>query len=213
MARFVWQQYKRTLATMSAFDPAPEDEVDIDREIRIEKMKGELDDLADGSMISGGFGEVSREIEETFLTRICEFEKAAWDTNFNRLVQRGVEMIPPAELDETSLHAKLHDVLRALAEVRCFLENTDHLSDRELYTWLWAEALREETPDLSQLGGAWHISPIGGCDEHDMAIFLKYYASENERRQWQEECPSDALPPRCPLPYDRDRNLLRPESR
>ena len=198
---------------MSAFDPAPEDEVDIDREIRIEKMKRELDDLADGSMISGGFGEVSREIEETFLTRICEFEKATWDTNFNRLVQRGVEMIPPAELDETSLYAKLHDVLRVLAEVGCFLENTDHLSDRELYTWLWAEALREETPDLSQLGGAWHISPIGGCDEHDMAIFLKYYASENERRQWQEESPSDALPPRCPLPYDRDRNLLRPESR
>ena len=198
---------------MSAFDPAPEDEVDIDREIRIEKMKRELDDLADGSMISGGFGEVSREIEETFLTRICEFEKATWDTNFNRLVQRGVEMIPPAELDETSLYAKLHDVLRVLAEVGCFLENTDHLSDRELYTWLWAEGLREETPDLSQLGGAWHISPIGGCDEHDMAIFLKYYGGEKERRQWQEEFPSDALPPRCPLPYDRDRNLLRPESR
>ena len=46
-----------------------------------------------------------------------------------------------------------------------------------------------------------------------MAIFLKYYASENERRQWREECPSDALPRRCPLPYDRDRNLLRPELR
>jgi hypothetical protein len=198
---------------MSVFDPAPEDEVAVDREIRIEKMKRELDDLADGSMISGGFGEVSPELEEAFLTRICEFEKAAWDTNFNRLVQRGVEMIPPTELDERSLYSKLHDVLRALAEVRCFLENTDHLSDRELYTWLWAEALHEETPDLSQLGGAWHISPIGRYDEHDIAIFLKYYASEKERRQRQEEFPSDALPPRCPLPYDRDRNLPRPESR
>ena len=198
---------------MSAFDPTPEDEVDVDREIRIEKMKREIDDLADGSMISGGSGEVSPELEEAFLTLVCEFEKAAGDTNFNRLVQRGVEMIPPAELDETGLYARLHDVLRALAEVRCFLENTDHLSDRELYTWLWAEALREETPDLSQPGGAWHISPIGSCDEDDMAVFLKYYASEKERHDWQEEFPSDPLPPRCPLPYNRDRNLPRPESR
>jgi len=196
---------------MSAFDPAPQDEVDVDREIRIEKMRRELDDLTDGSMISGGFGEVSPKLEEAFLTRVCEFEKAAWNTNFNRLVQRVVEMIPPAELDETNLHAKLHDMLCALAEVRCFLEKTDHLSDRELYTWLWSEALREETPDLTQLGGAWHISPIGGCDEHDMAIFLKYYANEKERRQWQEEFPSDALPSRCPLPYNRDGNLPRPE--
>jgi hypothetical protein len=211
MRRFVWQQYKPTLATMSAFDPAPEDEVDVDREIRIEKMKRELDDLADGSMISGGFGEVPPELEEAFLTRVCEFEKAPWDTNFNRLVQRGVEIIPPAELDETSLCAKLHDVLRALAEVSCFLENTDQLSDRELYTWLWAEGLREETPDLSQLGGAWHVSPIGGCDDEDIAIFLKYYANEKERRRWQEEFPNDPLPPRCLLSYDRDRNLPRPE--
>jgi hypothetical protein len=204
---------QKSSARMSAFGSAPQGEVDVDREIRIEKMKHELDDLADGSTISGGFGEVSPELEEAFLTRICEFEKAAWDTNFNRLVQCGVEMIPPTDIDETSLCAKLHDVLRALAEVRCFLENTDHLSDRELYVWLWAAALREETPDLSQLGGAWHISPIGGCDEHDIAIFLKYYASEKERRQWQEEFPSDTLPPRCPLPYNRDRNLPRPESR
>jgi len=203
---------KVTLAIMSAFDPASEDEANVDREIRIDKMKRELDDLTGGSMISGDFGEISPSLEEVFLMRVCEFEKASDDTNFNR-VQREIVMTPPTELDDASLHAKLQEVLLVLAKIRCFLEHTDHLSDRELYTWLWTDALREETPDLSQLGGAWHMSPIGSCDDKDMAIFLKYYASENERRQWQEECPSDALPPRCPLPYDRDRNLLRPESR
>jgi hypothetical protein len=198
---------------MSAFDPAGEGQADIDREIRIEKMKRELDDLTGGSMISGAFEQVSPELEEIFLTRVCEFEKAQWDTSFNRLVQRGLAMTPPVELDDASLHPKLHEVLRALGTASCFLEHTDHLSDRELYEWLWTDGLREETPDLSQLGGAWHVSPIGGCDEHDMAIFLKYYASEKERRQWQEEFPGDALPPRCPLPYKRDRNLPRSESR
>jgi hypothetical protein len=153
---------KLTFLAMSAFDPTPEEEADVDREIRIEKMKRELNDLAGGSMLSGSLAEVSPSLEETFLTRVCAFEKAPYDTNFNRLVQRGVAMVPPAELDEVNLHTKLQEVLRVLGTMRCFLEHTDHLSDRELYTWLWADALHEETPDLSQLGGAWHMSPIGG---------------------------------------------------
>ncbi len=188
---------------MSAFDPGPGDEADVDREIRIEKIKGELEDLVGGPMISGAFGRVSPELEEIFLERVCEFEKAPWDTHFNRLGRRGIEMIPPAELDDTNLQAKLQELVRALAAIRCFVEDTDHLSDRELYTWLWSDALREEAPDLSQLGGAWHMSPIGSGNEEDMAIFLKYYASETERRRWKRQFPNDSLPPRCGLPHHR----------
>jgi hypothetical protein len=198
---------------MPAFDLSGEDQSDIDREIRIERMKRELDDLAGGPMISGAFEQISPELEEIFLTRVCEFEKAQWDTNLSRLIERGVAMTPPAELDDASLHAKLHEVIRALGTMHCFLEDTDHLSDRELYEWLWTDGLREETPDLSRLDGAWHMSPIGSCNEQDMLIFLKYYADEKERERWQQEFPSDPLPPRCPLPYDRDRNLPRLESR
>jgi len=35
---------------MPLFGPAPEDEADVDREIRIEKIKRELEDLSGGSM-------------------------------------------------------------------------------------------------------------------------------------------------------------------
>ena len=196
---------------MSSFDRAPDDEADVDREIRIEKMKRELEQLSGGSMVSGGFGDVPPNLEEIFLARVCEFEKAQHDTNFNRLVHCGVQMTPPAELDDASLRAKLHEVLGALGKIHCFIENTDHLSDRELYTWLWSEGLREETPDLSQLGGAWHMSPIGASDDKDIAVFLKYYATEKERCRWKTEFPNEALPPHCSLPYNRDRNLPRPE--
>ena len=211
MRRLVWHNINVISTPMPLFGPAPEDEADVDREIRIEKIKRELEDLSGGSMTSGNFGETSPSLEEAFLTRVCEFEKASYDTNLNRLVHSGLEMVPPSELDDTSLVAKLQEVLCALATVGCFLEDTDHLSDRELYRWLWSDALREETPDLSQLGGAWHLSPIGSGNQEDTAIFLKYYASKKERRRWQEEFPNDALSPRCLLPYDRDRNLPRPE--
>jgi hypothetical protein len=196
---------------MSASRSPHEDESDVDREIRIEKMKRELEELSGGSFASGAFGEASPELEEIFLDRVCAFENAEYDTNFNRLVERGVEMVPPAELDDTNLAAKLREVLCGLAAIRCFLHDTDHLSDRELYTWLWTDGLREETPDLSRLGGAWHTSPIGSCTDEDTAIFLKYYTSKTERRRWKKDFPNDVLPPRCALPYDRDRTLPRPE--
>ena len=196
---------------MSALSSPHEDESDVDREIRIEKMKRELEELSGGSFVSGAFREASPELEEIFLERACAFENAKYDTNFNRLVERGVEMVPPAELDDTNLAAKLREVVQALARIRCFLHDTDHLSDRELYTWLWSDGLREETPDLSRHGGAWHTSPIGSCTDEDTAIFLKYYASKKERRRWQKDFPNDVLPPRCPLPYARDQTLPRPE--
>jgi hypothetical protein len=196
---------------MSAFGSPHEDEGEVDREIRIEKMRRELEKLSGDSFISGAFGKSSLELEEIFLERVCEFEKAELDTNFNRLVQRGVEMVPPAELDDSDLHAKFEEVLQTLGEMRCFLHDTDHLSDRELYTWLWTDGLREETPDMTKLDGAWHTSPVGSCTDEDIAVHLKYYANKKERLRWKKEFPNDPLPLHCPLPYNRDKNLPRPQ--
>jgi hypothetical protein len=197
---------------ISEFGPGGDERCDVDREIRIAKMRRDLDELSGGAMIIGRFRDGSPSLDEAFLEEVCEFEKAEQNTNFNRLVQLGVEITSPSKLDDVSLEKKLHEVIGGLVTIRCFLEQTDHLSDRELYEWLWSDGLREETPDLTQIGGAWHMSPIGSSNDEDTVIFLTYYASEKERERWQEEFPRDALPPRHPLPYDRDRNLPRPES-
>jgi hypothetical protein len=186
----------------------PDDEFDVDREIRIEKMKRELDEIGGGKMVSGSFGAVRSEMEEAFLEQVLAYERAEFDTDFNRLIHRGVALPPAAELDDASLSAKLEEVIRELVKLRCFLEDTDHLSDRELYEWLWSDGLREETADMSAMpGGAWHTSPIGGCSEEDMAIWLKYYADEKDRRLWHRDFPDDPMPEHESLPFDRDRHL------
>lgn len=150
-------------------DP-PDDEADVDREIRIEKMKRELDEIAGGKMISGNLGPVSPKIEAAFLEQALAYERAEFDTNFNRLVQRGVALPPTAGLDDATLREKLAEVTRELSELRCFLYDTDHLSDRELYEWLWDSGLREESADISGMQGAWHTSPIGGGSDEDTQI-------------------------------------------
>jgi hypothetical protein len=187
--------------------PPHDDENEIDREIRIEKMKQELDEITDGEVFCGGFGKVPAEIEASFLEQVLAYERAEFDTNFNRLVQRGVALPPAAELDDATLREKLAEVIRELSELRCFLYDTDHLSDRELYEWLWSSGLRDESADISGMPGAWHTSPIGGGSEEDTQIWLRYYASEEEWQRWHLDYPEDPRPTRESLPFDRDRHL------
>jgi hypothetical protein len=188
--------------------PPPDEEAEIDRQIRIEKMKEELDQITGGETRSGGFGPISSALEEAFLEQALAFERAELDTDFNRLVRRGVALVPPAELDDSALNAKLWEIIRDLAEMRCFLYDTNHLNDRELYEWLWSTGLREETPDRSgMLGTAWHSSPIGAGTGEDTAIWLKYYADEKVRTRWHLDFPDDPIPEHEALPFDRDLHL------
>jgi hypothetical protein len=188
----------------------PDDEATVDREIRIERMKRELEEIADGKLFSGGLGPVSLQIEETFLEQALAYERAEFDTHFNRLVQRGGAMPPAAELDDAALSANLAKVVHELGKLHYFLYDTDHLSDRELYDWLLKSGLRDESPDISGIpGGAWHTSPIGAGTAEDTPIWLKYYASEENRRRWQLDFPDDPIPDRESPPFDRDRHLPR----
>src|SRR4029450_10980135 len=93
---------------------------------------------------------------------------------------------------------------------RVFVSPTNHLSDRELYTLLWRDVLRQETPMLpDDQASAWHVDLLGSGSETDTHVFLKYYADEDYRRQWVEEFPDDDMPAHENPPYDRDRHLPR----
>ena len=131
-------------------------------------------------------------------------------TDFDKLIQRGVQLPEPAALDDEALTAKLWEVINALAMLRTFLERTDHLSDRELYEFLWTSGLREETPiEPLDATEAFHLDVLGGCSDEDLRLNLKYYADEEHRRQWAHDWPDDPLPEHEEPPFDRDRFLPR----
>ena len=151
---------------------------------------------------------------EQFHRHIAEYEAREPGSLFELLPGSGVSLPAPDELDDAQLSAKLWDVIHALAVYRVFLHHTDHLSDRELYTYLWEDQLREPMvlmPENSNY--SCHIDVIGSGSEEHMNLWLKYYADEVERQRWLEEWPEDPLPePEKPL-YDRDRRLPHSEMR
>ncbi|HXO38975.1 MAG TPA: hypothetical protein VN872_10065 [Candidatus Acidoferrum sp.] len=185
-------------------------------EERIESLKRQAEELCGGQMEVGMLddypSEVPAEVEEGFWKYIVDYEEAPWTTNFQQLENAGVSLPSPDSLNDEELTAKLWDIIQKLALLHVFIEQTDHLSDRELYTHLWTDSLREETKALPlAANSAYHIQILGSCSEKDMLLYLKYYADDDFRQQWQKDWPNDPIPRHEDPPYDRDRLLPKPD--
>ena len=160
----------------------------------------------------GSLDDCPAEVEEGFWKYVVDYEKAPWTTHFQQLENAGVLLPPPDSLNDEELTATLWDIIQKLALLRVFVEQTDHLSDRELYTHLWTNSLREETKALAlDANSACHIQMLGSCSEEDMLLYLKYYADDDFRQTWQQDFPSDPIPRHEDPPYDRDRLLPKPD--
>ncbi len=148
------------------------------------------------------------ELREQFWEEVLAYEKGEWTAHFDELTEAGMVLPAPEALDDAQLPAKLQELIHGLALLHCYLYNTDHLSDRELYEELWQEALREEGPRMPvDEDSAWHIDLVGSGSGEDTAIYLRYYADEEERRCWAGEWPDEPMPEHEKPPYDRDQHL------
>jgi len=133
-----------------------------------------------------------------------------WTTNFQQLLDRGIELPDPDTIDEANVSAKLWEVIDALADLRVFLDETDHLSDRELYAVLWRNTLRADAPDVPgpPSSAAWHVNLPG--DDENSSLYLKYYADEAYRQDWLAQFPDDNMPAHEDPPHHRDWRLPTP---
>lgn len=183
---------------------------------RIEKLKARAQELAKGEFVSFTSDDCPLAVQEEFWRRVVECAEAPLTTHAEVLERSGFVLTPPAELNDEELTRKLWQLIVRLAEMNCYLSHTDHLSDRELYTQLVEETLREQVEEAMlrpQPGASFHYDLIGSGSEEDIQIMLRFYSSEEDREQWHLDFPDDLIPPMCMAPYNRDRLLPNWEHR
>jgi len=184
---------------MTDFDDEP------DQDKRIEKLRSELEKLGGGV---SQHPELSADLEEAFLKHILAFETAEPTTLLHWLENAGLEVPPTYLLDDAQLKAKLWEVINRMASLGAYLHNTNHLSDRELYAYLFDEGLREDAvlfpEDPSYVYG---LDLLGSGSDEDMQLYMKYFADNEYRQQWATDFPDFEMPLHEDPPFDRDKNL------
>ncbi len=145
-----------------------------------------------------------------FARKMLLFEEGPTTTNFQQLVDSGVAMPPPDAIADADLTTKLWEVLHGLSQLRVYLDETDHLSDRELYTTLWNDVLRTEVPAIDEIGFNARVQLLSTGGEPETTLYLKYFADRQWRDDWLKEFPDIEMPDHEDPPYDRDRLMPRP---
>src|ERR1700722_135900 len=103
------------------------------------------------------------------------------------------------ELTDEEVSQALTALIWSLGDIGVYIEYVDHLTDRELYAELrdYCDEPNMVFPGNKAFGLHW--SPIGSWGEEDMQIWLKYYASDQERITHSIDYPNDPMPTKEPL--------------
>jgi hypothetical protein len=110
--------------------------------------------------------------------------------------------LPAASLlDDERLRKLLWDAIDGLFDRRVVLDFTDHLSDRELYSLIRRDILPAPVKRVELPDNYFHWD-CSASDGDDLSVWLTYYASDEERREWADD-EGRSPPPRRIPPYPR----------
>jgi len=170
---------------------------------RIQKLRQKIREATGEEPVFGTSPDCPPDVEEAFLERVLAFETSPQQTLFDVLGELSIELPRPNTLKDRELTAKLWEVIHALLRKYIVLGNTDHLSDREMYTQLWNHTLRDEYVISPKY--AVHIDMTRTDDvDHGMPTYLKYYATEEQRRMYSRVHPEFKMPAHVEPPRRRD---------
>jgi hypothetical protein len=175
----------------------PSDEVS--ELLRNAELRDELEPYYDESISRVNVQHLPLAMENEFLASMLAWEMAPVLPIY-RWFEPELRPPRPESLSDQDLHKILWDVIGKLYEKRIVLDFTDHLSDRELYCLIYRDILpaREKMIDIRTSCIHWDCARAGG----DPEIWLRYYATEDERQAWAETY-RQPLPPQGFPPHTR----------
>jgi hypothetical protein len=180
----------------------------ITKALRIAELQAELASLT-GEPISRHLAEDADDESDRMIEDLEAIESGLEMPLYDILQQRrNFTPVPLARLKHPiDVGENLWLLLYALASIRVFIYDTNHLSDDELYAVLLHKALTDSTTILPE-GSGWNcrISICEITDSHDphQSCYLRFYADE-ETRQWiAAEYPDNPMPAKEEPPFERD---------
>ena len=142
--------------------------------------------------------EEGRPSERIVAAIVYDSEHAPWTTNRKQLSEIGIEVPPPEALSDEDIALALKMLIEGLALLGIFLSQTDHLSDRDLYTQLATKVIEEAVRDVPP--------------NDDMSEFIDMSAVRPSGRVDGDGDDTDDAPPKeFPKVSGRDATLPRPD--
>lgn len=172
---------------------------EVDQLLLNARLRDELEPFFDESIDRLNIGDLPTTVENEYLASMLAWERAPV-VPISRWFEPELVLPPPESLGEHELHIVLWETIYKLFGKQIVLDFTDHLSDRQLYCTICRDIL----PSLEKkLEGPrsflhWDCADAGG----DPEIWLRYYATPEEREGWAEG--GEELPPSEPPPFPRD---------
>lgn len=176
--------------------PRPDE---IEELLRNAELRNELEPYYDESISRVNVEQFPLTVENEFLASMLAWERAPILPIY-RWFDPELRLPRPSVLSDDDLHEILWTVIYQLYEKRIVLDFTDHLCDRELYTLIYRDILpaREKKIDSGTNYLHWDCAGASG----DPEVWLRYYASQEEREAWSETY-RQPLPPTEDPPFPR----------
>ena len=179
------------------------------QEERIRKLKQRLEELYGAPPTTFEAAEAPPELHEQFWRNVVEYEEREMGL-LPSISLPPLEFPDPGGLTDDELNGLLWRKIAELAERRIFLEQTDHLSDRELYSVLCSPEMKELSTQAVPENGIVGFDILGGYSEEDIELYLRYHADDLDRDLWQADWPDDRIPAKETPPFQRDAKLPKP---
>lgn len=173
---------------------------EVDELLRNAELRDELERYFDEAITRVNVQHFSLAAENEFLASMLAWEQAPVLPIY-RWFDPELRAPRPETLSDAALGPILAELIEKLYQKRIVLDFTEHLSDRELYTLIYRDILPAREKCLDSPKNYLHWDCTGSCG--DPEVWLRYYASEEEREEWAETY-GQPLPPTSPLPYPRD---------
>jgi hypothetical protein len=173
-------------------------ESEVDLLLRNAQLRDELEPYLDESVDLVSLRQMSLVEENEFLASILAWERAP-TLPISQWFEPELKLPNPESLSDFEVHQLLWQTILSLYEQRVVLDLTDHLSDRQLYCLIARDILPSYEKRIADHRNYlhWHC-----LEENDMECWLKYYATDCERQQWEEEN-GMPLPEKSDPPYPR----------